>query len=645
MNMDLIISRSCGFALLFTTGRPEKNPYADVQIRLFVLKAGLPHQPLCCELDHVNLQLGPIYEAVSYTWTDEKGDDSVCRTIRCGPDDEVIGITRNCETALLRLRRRNVDRRLWVDAVCIDQSQVEERNHQVKNMMAIFRSALRVVVFLGDESPVIGRLVDYMSNDSGGQLPSVLDFISLFQSRWFHRLWVLQEVAVAKSVLVVYGEHQMSWVDLVEHSKLFLRLIATRNLRLALPPIVSYGLRQTRLPRLTGVLQKSDLLSLLQVSRNCSCKDPRDKVYAIMGLLKDESPLPLRVDYSLPATAASVFLQAAAWHIHTTKTLEILAHVGGVSEMPVRSWVPDWTRRSPVILPAQFKLPKEFFPPQITSIDGQALYPGPTLNYPLDCVIRVIGRKYRTIFREDPFRKSMQNYWLHWLLNPSPNPGVRRCEETRLFWKGLFSPSDTLMDHCRYYPDIPPAFGKFYTAQCAAEDVIGQLVTEGAIMRSMAAIIERTLNRAIVASDIRDDIKQNAEKVIETSIKLSIIPATRMVGSYVNKVLQSSLGHFNKYELEKFKKIRTSHGIDSRVFGTDHSLGFGPVDLQDKDEVWVLDGATVPFLLRPQGRHYYTLAGACYLHQANRTADRCANYACETARTEGISPQQEINIL
>lgn len=287
---------SCGFSLIFAAGCPAEDAYAEVQvqprsgatfdparspslgarsyhypslslvhghqIRVLVLKAGQPDDPLRCKLEHVNLQQGPIYEAVSYTWADEKGDDSICRTIQCGHGDQFLGITKNCEAALLRLRKRDTDRRLWVDAVCIDQSNVQERNHQVKNMIAIFRSALRVLVFLGQGSPVLGRLMDYISNDTAGQLPRALDFISLFRSRWFHRVWVLQEVAVAKSILVIYGVKQMSWEDLIEHSNFFFRLMAARNFPLVLPPAISYGLQQTTMGnrRLQG---KSDLLSLL----------------------------------------------------------------------------------------------------------------------------------------------------------------------------------------------------------------------------------------------------------------------------------------------------------------------------------------------------------------------------------------------
>ncbi|RYO82603.1 hypothetical protein DL763_008186 [Monosporascus cannonballus] len=925
MNMELVLSRgcrhvdwctipdtsiefcrSCGFALICAAGRPAGYTYTDVQaqprpedtfdparspppgarsyryrrlnlahgrqIRVLALKAGRPNDPLRGELEHVNLQQGPIYEAVSYTWADEKGDDSICRKIQCGHGDQFIGITKNCEAALLRLRKRDADRRLWIDAVCIDQSNIQERNHQVKNMIAIFRSALRVLVFLGEGSPILNRLVDYMSNDTGGQLPQVLDFTSLFRSRWFHRVWVLQEVAVAKSVLVIYGTKQMSWEDFIEHGNLFLRLMAARNFPLVLPPVISYGLRQTAMGdrRLQG---KSDLLSLLQVSRNCSCKDARDKVYAIMGLLQDESALPLRADYSPSTTAGWVFLQAAAWHISTTKSLEILSQVDGTSAINMPSWVPDWTRKSPTPLPAQFKELTDFCVPRITSLDGQALSSTVTLNYPLECVLQVTGRRCGTVWTDkrifgkalvlpnsasgataDDERDPHASYsyetesGFHWLHNPSQNPETQCCDERLDFWRQILSryhnaiPSnDFEADNTTFRVDIPPAFGGFCskcferdkmyrrrieqatqqaiqqgvtekamtqrttieqtieraitetatgkqamiekaieeafeqtieqaieqamakrarikrarTAQVIAllgrtrravattaemkqdnqemewairqvsEQVIGQAVTKLAIAKR--AMIEKFIKQAIELTMTEGTIAKQAmiKKAIEQAIDAAIdqdmieraIAGRAMVGMAMGRVmtemattkeamikaieramtetamtkqsmigkateqttdqdmikrartkqamiekaieqavelmmamrtvikqasseltcccvsLEPPLGHFDRDKLEEFITKMNRHGMSRRIFGTDHSLGFGPMEIEDWDEVWILEGATVPFILRRVDNHY-KLVGACYVHQASQTTDRCSLCSNQTPRKE-----------
>ncbi|RYO98665.1 hypothetical protein DL764_007024 [Monosporascus ibericus] len=895
MNMELVLSRgcrhvdwctipktsiefcrSCGFALISTAGRPAEYTYAGIQvqprpgdtfdparspplgarsyqyrpldlvhgrqIRVLVLKAGQPDDPLRCGLEHVNLQQGPIYEAVSYTWVDKKGDNSICRTIQCGHNDQFIGITKNCEAALLRLRRRDADRRLWVDAVCIDQSNIQERNHQVKNMIAIFRSALRVLVFLGEGSPTLGRLVDYMSNDTSGQLPRVLDFTSLFQSRWFHRVWVLQEVAVAKSVLVIYGANQMSWVDFIEHVNLFLRLMAAHNFRLVLPPVISYGLRQTTMEdrRLQG---RSDLLSLLQVSRNCSCEDARDKVYVIMGLLQDESVLPLRADYSPSTTAGWVFLQAAAWHISTTKSLETLSQMDGMSAINMPSWVPDWTRKSPTPLPVQFEVTKEFPVPRITSLDGQPLSPTATLDYPLECVLQVTGGRCGTVWTDRRiFGKALvhsnstsgataddeldlhasylysRESGVHWLHNPSQNPGTQCCDERLDFWRQILSEyhcvipsSDFMADDKTFRADIPPAFGGFcsncferdklrremieqvikqaikltmtertmienttkkaiqqatknvfkqatkdafeqvtknafeqvieHTIEQAMienatkkaiqratknafkqstknafkqstkntfeqatknffEQVIEQAMTERAMIENaaknaiqratknafkqatknafeqaikqakidkavvgvskqaiMQAIMQAMIKRAMTKKAMTKTAKATAamtkravEKIIEKIIEKAIekaIELARKRKAMIEKVIERasskipcccvslspSLGHFDKDKLEGFITKMNQYGMSRRIFGTDHSLGFGPMELEDWDEVWMLEGARVPFILRPVDDHY-RLVGACYLHQVSQTTDRCSLCSYQTVRKE-----------
>ncbi|UPL03879.1 hypothetical protein LCI18_014813 [Fusarium solani-melongenae] len=754
--------RSCGFSLIYATGRPVKDAYAEVQaqprpqdtfdparsppvgtrgyryrpldlthgrqIRVLVLKAGKPGDPLRCELEHVNLQRGPIYEALSYTWADEKGDDSICRAIQCGHGDQFIGITKNCELALLRLRKRSVDRRLWVDAVCIDQSNIQERNHQVKNMIAIFRSAVRVAVFLGEGNPILSRLIDYMSNDTGGELPRVSDFISLFRSRWFHRVWVLQEVAVAKSILVMYGTEQISWGDLIEHGNLFLRLMAARNTALVLPPVISYGLRQTMAGdrRLQGY---SDLLSLLQVSRNCSCKDARDKVYAIMGLLQGESVLSLQADYSPSTIAGWVFLQAAAWHVHTTETLEILSQVDGTSELNMPSWVPDWTRQSPTALPAQFKELQQFSAPRITSLDGETLPLTAKLEYPLECVLEVAGRSNK--WNSDASHTYWRRKKVHWLLNPSENPGTQCCDKRLDFWERIFAlyhsaipPDDFKADHTTFRADIPPAFGGFCSNCFERDRSYGKRIKqtmkldiEQAISRAVANLgIQQTIKRAMTKANSQAKSNTAMQQAIEHAIELEIVRAieqaaeqaieqamtdwatidrasnqanqaskratinwvieraieqaieqemeqaladtngaapNRAIKQAVNHTIQEATNqtielacrkaicccmslppssqHFDKDELDKFMAEMSQYGMSRRIFGTDHSLGFGPMELEDWDEIWTLEGAEVPFILRPVGDHY-RLVGACYIHQASRATDRCSICSYHTIR-------------
>jgi hypothetical protein len=98
---------------------------------------------ITCELNTHTLSQYHDYEALSYCW----GDANHTRPIQC--NGTTFSVTSNLEAALLRLRRSDAPRVLWVDAVCIDQSNLAERASQVGHMRTIYRNAARVLVWLG----------------------------------------------------------------------------------------------------------------------------------------------------------------------------------------------------------------------------------------------------------------------------------------------------------------------------------------------------------------------------------------------------------------------------------------------------------------------------------------------------------------
>lgn len=122
--------------------RPDKK-----QIRLLELRPGRYKQTLEGTLKTVNLEDRPTYEALSYTWapiTEENG-------ISLG-DNKILPISNNLERALRRLRRRFRKRVLWVDQICINQADLDERSTQVAFMGEIFSRSLACVVWIGDIS-------------------------------------------------------------------------------------------------------------------------------------------------------------------------------------------------------------------------------------------------------------------------------------------------------------------------------------------------------------------------------------------------------------------------------------------------------------------------------------------------------------
>lgn len=119
-------------------------------LRLLRLNPWREDDEISWSLIHTTLANCVPYEALSYAW----GSSSLTETLNLdeggiASDDIHMAITKNLKEALVALRLTEGPRHLWVDAVCIDQANVKERNHQVAQMGTIYANASRVVVWLG----------------------------------------------------------------------------------------------------------------------------------------------------------------------------------------------------------------------------------------------------------------------------------------------------------------------------------------------------------------------------------------------------------------------------------------------------------------------------------------------------------------
>jgi hypothetical protein len=131
------------------------------------------------------------YDALSYVW----GKSSETRPIRI--DKQELPVTPNLHEALSRLRYRYIDRILWVDAICIDQKNIQEKEQQIQFMAKIYGQANRVVVWLGEtadnsnqaleEIRVAGSKISTNSLDKETMQQAIL---ALLQRPWFRRIWV-----------------------------------------------------------------------------------------------------------------------------------------------------------------------------------------------------------------------------------------------------------------------------------------------------------------------------------------------------------------------------------------------------------------------------------------------------------------------
>ncbi|KAK0745587.1 heterokaryon incompatibility, partial [Schizothecium vesticola] len=170
-------------------------------IRLIELLPGRSPDPIRCNLQATPLARSVKYECLSYCW----GDTKNVVIILC--NGVSLPVTANLMGALQALRQEDKPRRVWVDAICINQGSIPERNQQVAVMRDIYRNATRTVVWLGyeadDSNAALAIVPDLLTvrntfghrGDSSTPVEQARQaFLTLLQRPWFSRVWIVQEV-------------------------------------------------------------------------------------------------------------------------------------------------------------------------------------------------------------------------------------------------------------------------------------------------------------------------------------------------------------------------------------------------------------------------------------------------------------------
>lgn len=112
---------------------------------------------IVCKLIQVDLEQAPAFDALSYVW----GSNTSRRKILCNGIDTAI--TQNLHSALKQLRLVEHPRMIWIDQLCINQDDIQERNSQVLLMCRIYRRAQGVVIWLGEEANDSDRAMDLLA--------------------------------------------------------------------------------------------------------------------------------------------------------------------------------------------------------------------------------------------------------------------------------------------------------------------------------------------------------------------------------------------------------------------------------------------------------------------------------------------------
>ncbi|KAI0964706.1 heterokaryon incompatibility protein-domain-containing protein [Xylaria arbuscula] len=332
-NLDLVVAVGAFFPAL-----DQERPC----IRVLELQAGI-------DLDDTK---GVGYETLSYCW----GPLTEHQTIPV--EGHRVEVTDNLYSALQRLRYADRNRLIWIDAVCINQNDQEEKEVQVN-------SCIVGVCWLGDfgksansvapeQARGVVDFIQFLNDDCRGRCPPTLSTQSqrksvgaalriMMDAPWWHRIWTVQEVVLPAMSDLVWGPVSIPWKSMV-----YAQGLLTDSPGIAkdffYPDTTTFFFTVPIYSLRMIVSESSTPIDLFYRFRSRSATDPRDKVYGLMGLMKKIGFERIQsADYSMDIVTLLKILGIELIQINNLK------HWVGQSGAPhtlhgLPSWAVDFTR-------------------------------------------------------------------------------------------------------------------------------------------------------------------------------------------------------------------------------------------------------------------------------------------------------------
>ncbi|KAK8093282.1 HET-domain-containing protein [Apiospora kogelbergensis] len=316
-----------------------------------------------CRLRHASLDAPERYESLSYSWGSPE------MTVKILVNGLGFLVTPNLHTALQHLREDSTGRlrTLWVDAICINQSDMAEKEVQVPLMRDIYMSCQRTVIWLGRHdlfTKTALEAVEFMASRSGEEerlnfyewrmvrrgglksgalghiryiadaLHSAAAFNALFGRPWFTRIWVVQELALSPQAVAICGQYQIDW-DLIS------RAHGRSKTNFEVPNHLGTLLRFRDWPANVP----DDLMSHMLMAWHKGSQNAKDKIYGLMGLQTSHgADIQIRVDYV--ASDSEVFTRFTKTYLKITGNLQVLTICRGCKAVTaaaedVLSWAID----------------------------------------------------------------------------------------------------------------------------------------------------------------------------------------------------------------------------------------------------------------------------------------------------------------
>ncbi len=314
------------------------------------------------------------FRAISYAW----GSPELTQSISC--NGQRLLVTSSVFELLLSTVILNLcdELPIWVDAICINQRDDAEKADQVSKMSAVYSLAEEVILWLGPASFDSDLAMDTIravsekkaliseenlirfSLDEGMVRKAGLANTSeetrcalgsLFDREWFQRLWVFQEVVLARKRQVLCGSKAITWESFADATIAIFRL-QYHQFSITFPDVIR-GLRAVEgvhhvkrvidFKRLDGHEFRS--VYLLDICQRRAVTDPRDRVYGMLAMTTSDLREKIKVDYSQrgPHASYGTYIECGKACIEEDTSLALLYMLCGAEKNPkLPSWCPDF---------------------------------------------------------------------------------------------------------------------------------------------------------------------------------------------------------------------------------------------------------------------------------------------------------------
>ena len=621
-------------------------------------------EPISVTLQTFPLKQLPAYEALSYTWgkavclEGEEDDNDPGTSHEIVVSDKPFIITENLYNGLLELRK-GVTGYLWIDALCIDQTNITERASQVLLMGEIYSWAENVIVWLGKEIHEVGDVIwllekylpiaqeDRFPREEAN--PELLKFLGITQNRWFElwerygrfystyrwfsRAWVVQELLLARKIVMRCGCQTINWDFLKQVTQLcyasgipvwaesskFLQLTAIReSLRNGIPSEEGVTFLCTATEAVTAEGRwYTWLMHLVDVIRSQRAGCRHDKVYVVFGLAQNSIPPSLHHVNSLTVnyeqSAEDAFVIFTSDLLRNTPKLALLSQVDPLNPSvrqkceTLPSWCPDFAAgRLGVPL---LHLSRNFSDRSQAYKASKSLEDKNRSCYIKGRVLTLTGKKVATITKVGQkgvsalstrhFKLPGGEGYFDACVSLDPIYSLTGEDRVEVLWRTLLVNCDSTVGSGKFChqptaDNFSPAFAAFITTSSAM---------------ILADLKEKKRKRFL------DVIRAREENFKSSNVRLPIISAILELAEAEMNTQGSIASSGITQASNPFSGPAGQYGIGRRLFVTSQKwLGLGPIALKEDDEVWLLKNADVPFILRRRGDSQYTLAGEAYVH-------------------------------